>query len=264
MAVSRSRSLLASAKAQGTSRHEQGHAQRTRGALPVTERGRDAHDSRGGSHEGSASSCVSVSSSASTSEEPIAIKEVVDAIGRSAARQPRRTGILGPRRAGTPPWRGSREVRAYGAVERVSALPRGPRTEPKDQRPKTKDRGTLCRALPKSGRLRSRRSQRSRRSPNDSTRENQCPGTESNRRHGDFQSPALPTELPGPAAAACIAQTHGESQAHRHRRRPTAGDTPCAPCSLGFDGPEFQARPRPSCATATFTRDRDQIGRAHV
>ena len=23
------------------------------------------------------------------------------------------------------------------------------------------------------------------------------PGTESNRRHGDFQSPALPTELPG-------------------------------------------------------------------
>src|SRR5690606_4390113 len=25
-----------------------------------------------------------------------------------------------------------------------------------------------------------------------------CPGTESNRRHGDFQSPALPTELPGP------------------------------------------------------------------
>ncbi len=24
------------------------------------------------------------------------------------------------------------------------------------------------------------------------------PGTESNRRHGDFQSPALPTELPGP------------------------------------------------------------------
>src|SRR4051812_25672372 len=25
----------------------------------------------------------------------------------------------------------------------------------------------------------------------------QCPGTESNRRHGDFQSPALPTELPG-------------------------------------------------------------------
>ena len=24
-----------------------------------------------------------------------------------------------------------------------------------------------------------------------------CPGTESNRRHGDFQSPALPTELPG-------------------------------------------------------------------
>ena len=26
------------------------------------------------------------------------------------------------------------------------------------------------------------------------------PGTESNRRHGDFQSPALPTELPGPCA----------------------------------------------------------------
>ena len=24
-----------------------------------------------------------------------------------------------------------------------------------------------------------------------------CPGTESNRGHGDFQSPALPTELPG-------------------------------------------------------------------
>ena len=24
-----------------------------------------------------------------------------------------------------------------------------------------------------------------------------CPGTELNRRHGDFQSPALPTELPG-------------------------------------------------------------------
>ncbi len=26
-----------------------------------------------------------------------------------------------------------------------------------------------------------------------------CPGTESNRRHRDFQSRALPTELPGPA-----------------------------------------------------------------
>ena len=25
------------------------------------------------------------------------------------------------------------------------------------------------------------------------------PGTELNRRHGDFQSPALPTELPGPS-----------------------------------------------------------------
>ena len=25
-----------------------------------------------------------------------------------------------------------------------------------------------------------------------------CPGTELNCRHGDFQSPALPTELPGP------------------------------------------------------------------
>lgn len=29
-----------------------------------------------------------------------------------------------------------------------------------------------------------------------------CPGTESNRRHGDFQSPALPTELPGHLSAA--------------------------------------------------------------
>src|SRR5690606_41466159 len=29
-----------------------------------------------------------------------------------------------------------------------------------------------------------------------------CPGTESNRRHGDFQSPALPTELPGQQRAA--------------------------------------------------------------
>lgn len=28
-----------------------------------------------------------------------------------------------------------------------------------------------------------------------------CPGTESNRRHGDFQSPALPTELPGQRGA---------------------------------------------------------------
>jgi hypothetical protein len=28
-------------------------------------------------------------------------------------------------------------------------------------------------------------------------RERQCPGAESNHRHGDFQSPALPTELPG-------------------------------------------------------------------
>src|SRR6478672_3951688 len=28
------------------------------------------------------------------------------------------------------------------------------------------------------------------------------PGTESNRRHGDFQSPALPTELPGHDVAA--------------------------------------------------------------
>ena len=26
---------------------------------------------------------------------------------------------------------------------------------------------------------------------------NWCPGAESNHRHGDFQSPALPTELPG-------------------------------------------------------------------
>src|SRR6202012_3633424 len=32
-----------------------------------------------------------------------------------------------------------------------------------------------------------------------------CPGTESNRRHGDFQSPALPTELPGRAKWRCSA-----------------------------------------------------------
>ncbi len=32
-------------------------------------------------------------------------------------------------------------------------------------------------------------------------REEWCPETESNRRHGDFQSPALPTELPGQCAA---------------------------------------------------------------
>ena len=31
-------------------------------------------------------------------------------------------------------------------------------------------------------------------------RQNKCPGTESNRRHEDFQSSALPTELPGPIA----------------------------------------------------------------
>ena len=31
-------------------------------------------------------------------------------------------------------------------------------------------------------------------------RHSQCPGTESNRRHEDFQSSALPTELPGLAS----------------------------------------------------------------
>ena len=31
-----------------------------------------------------------------------------------------------------------------------------------------------------------------------------CPGTESNCRHGDFQSPALPTELPGPNLWKCL------------------------------------------------------------
>src|SRR4030088_2065234 len=32
------------------------------------------------------------------------------------------------------------------------------------------------------------------------TLQNWCPGAESNHRHGDFQSPALPTELPGRGA----------------------------------------------------------------
>ena len=36
------------------------------------------------------------------------------------------------------------------------------------------------------------------------TNRKQCPGTESNRRHGDFQSPALPTELPGRSEAAAL------------------------------------------------------------
>ncbi len=33
-----------------------------------------------------------------------------------------------------------------------------------------------------------------------------CRGTESNRRHADFQSTALPTELPRPCTTSCIAQ----------------------------------------------------------
>ncbi len=50
-----------------------------------------------------------------------------------------------------------------------------------------------------------------------------CPGTESNCRHGDFQSPALPTELPGRLkkpgryienAMPCPVTNH-----HRHRSR---------------------------------------------
>src|SRR2546425_13040810 len=37
------------------------------------------------------------------------------------------------------------------------------------------------------------------------TLRNWCPGAESNHRHGDFQSPALPTELPGLAGAGLYA-----------------------------------------------------------
>ncbi len=33
-----------------------------------------------------------------------------------------------------------------------------------------------------------------------------CPGAESNRRHEDFQSSALPTELPGPAKESLLFQ----------------------------------------------------------
>src|SRR5262245_22922169 len=36
-----------------------------------------------------------------------------------------------------------------------------------------------------------------------------CPGTESNRPHGDFQSPALPTELPGPPPGGARLQGRG-------------------------------------------------------
>lgn len=39
-----------------------------------------------------------------------------------------------------------------------------------------------------------------------------CPRTESNRRHGDFQSPALPAELPGRCEAEDVAEGHGGRQ----------------------------------------------------
>ena len=41
-----------------------------------------------------------------------------------------------------------------------------------------------------------------------------CPGTESNRRHGDFQSPALPTELPGQRARHDTDATRSGQAAH--------------------------------------------------
>ncbi len=45
-----------------------------------------------------------------------------------------------------------------------------------------------------------------------------CPGAESNHRHGDFQSPALPTELPGPAGARLYAARERAGQGLRPDR----------------------------------------------
>ncbi len=45
-----------------------------------------------------------------------------------------------------------------------------------------------------------------------------CPGTESNRRHGDFQSPALPTELPGPRRNGSAGVSHLPRACQRSRR----------------------------------------------
>ena len=42
-----------------------------------------------------------------------------------------------------------------------------------------------------------------------------CPGTESNRRHCDFQSHALPTELPGRTGRAMRRSTHQRSSRYR-------------------------------------------------
>ena len=61
-----------------------------------------------------------------------------------------------------------------------------------------------------------------------------CPGTESNRRHADFQSAALPTELPG----------------HRAEPapwgRPAIGSAPMAKRGAGWQGGNFWWRFRPS------------------
>src|SRR5207248_4989335 len=51
------------------------------------------------------------------------------------------------------------------------------------------------------------------------TLRNWCPGAESNHRHGDFQSPALPTELPGPAGARLYAARGLAGQGLRSARR---------------------------------------------
>src|SRR3954467_14594865 len=59
-----------------------------------------------------------------------------------------------------------------------------------------------------------------------------CPGEESNHRHGDFQSPALPTELPGQGARAgasvyraTVAQSSLQSSPGPLARAPISPDT---------------------------------------
>src|SRR5882762_3790883 len=57
------------------------------------------------------------------------------------------------------------------------------------------------------------------------TLRNWCPGAESNHRHGDFQSPALPTELPGPKARGrvCMPRSDGPVKVEGRRRPPGTG-----------------------------------------
>ena len=63
-----------------------------------------------------------------------------------------------------------------------------------------------------------------------------CPGAESNHRHGDFQSPALPTELPGQGlagASVCRART-GQSRSKGGAVLPGLEGAHCLAAAPGF------------------------------